>query len=214
MLPFLRQNTKVIVWFAVILLVGVFGLSSVSLNKHDQYAGEVFGKKISFQEFRIFETLTRILPPSPKVNEDAAVAKQYTWQQLLLSREAKNKKFEVSDLEVRAHIDQLVNPNPEKPLSQPEYFALLKSRQTTPHEFESGVREMIRIQKMMAKQFQTPENEAPLPTDKKEAEAKLEERKNKLQADYVTWLSEIYARSKIVDYSEKRRAASAPQDSK
>lgn len=205
MLKFLRKNTKLFAWFFVILLIFVFGLSSLTFNKHDQYAGEVFGKKISFQEFRSFETLTRMLPPSPQIAEDPQLEKQFTWQQIILAYEAKRKGFEVSNSEVQARVDTLVNPEQTHRISPDEYLQLLKSRRTTPNEFENGIRELIRIQKMISERFRpaTVPAEAPVnPADKKESEKKAADELKKRQAEYIQWMSDIYQRAKVVDYSQ------------
>lgn len=206
MLQFLRNNTKIIVWFAVFLMVGVFGLSSVSLNKHQQYAGEVFGKKISFQEFRTFETITRLLPPSEKITEDPTLEKQYTWQQLILAHEAKNLGFKVLDAEVRSRVDQIVNPQENVHLSQDEYFQILKSRHTTPNEFENGVRELIRIQKLLSQRFSPSAPAAKAagnPADAKKAAQEAAAEMKQKQQEYVKWMTDILQRSKAVDYSKK-----------
>lgn len=206
MLKFLRKNTKLFAWFFVVVLIFVFGLSSLTFNKHDQYAGEVFGKKISFQEFRSFETLTRMLPPSPEIAADPQLEKQFTWQQIILAREAKNKGFEVSNSEVQTRVDLLVNQDQTKRISPDDYLQLLKSRRTTPHEFESGIRELIRIQKMIAERFK-PATASVDPSAKKEdLEKKSAEDLKNRQADYIQWLSDIYSRAKVVDYSEIKQA--------
>ncbi len=209
MLQIFRKNTKIIVWFAVFLMVGVFGLSSISLNKHEQYAGEVFGKQISFQEFRTFETLTRLLPPSQKITEDPQLEYQFTWQQLILSREAKNKGFQVSDNEVRQKVDQLVNPDESRRMTREEYLQILKSKRTTPNEFESGVRELIRIQKMVNDHFKP---SAPA-ADKgpKEPEKRAAEEMKKNQEEYMRWMADILQRSKTIDYSKEAQKNLPPE---
>ncbi len=199
MLQFLRNNTKVIVWFAVILMIGAFGLSSISFNKYDQYAGEVFGKKVSFQEFRAFETLTRILPPSEQIATNPELEKQFTWQQLILAKEAKNKGFEVSDTEVRSRVDLMINPEGKTPISKEDYLQLLKSRRTTPNEFENGIREIIRIQKMISQKFSS----QIAPSDSKKTEKETAEELKKKQEEYVKWMTDILQRAKPVDYSKK-----------
>ena len=201
MLQFLRNNTKIIVWFAVFLMVGVFGLSSISLNKHDQYAGEVFGKKISFQELRTFETLTRILPPSQQIAENPELEKQFTWQQLILAKEAQKKGIQVSDAEVRSRVDLMINPEGKTPLSKEDYFQLLKSRHTTPNEFENGIREIIRIQKMISQKF----NSQATPVEPAKNEKEAAEDLKKKQAEYVSWMTELLQRSKPIDYSKKNQ---------
>ena len=217
MLQFLRNNTKVVVWFSVILMVGVFGLSSISLRKHDQYAGEVFGKKISFQEFRAFETMTRLLPPSKKVTDDPRLEKQFTWQQLILSHEARNKGIEVSDAEVQNKVDQIVNPGETSRLSADEYFQLLKSRRTTPNEFENGVRELIRIQKLISSHFASTLPSAPKDTpaaDSQQPAQKTADDTKQKQDDYVRWMTDIFQRSKTIDYSQINQKNYPPESSK
>ncbi|HRK62061.1 MAG TPA: SurA N-terminal domain-containing protein [Candidatus Omnitrophota bacterium] len=214
MLQFLRSNTKIFAWFFVIVLVLAFGLSSFTFNKHDQYAGEVFGKQVSFQEFRIFETLTRLLAPDPSILEDAQTAYTYAWQQLILSREAQNQKVEVSDDEVRVQVDQLMNRQADTRLSPGEYTNLLKSWRTTPHEFESGVREMIRVNKMLSSLFQLktdPSSFAGNDADKKEILLRAEKERAELKENYMRWLSELNQKAAVVDYSKLNQTPSAPE---
>ncbi len=214
MLQFLRSNTKLFAWFFVIVLVLAFGLSSFTFNKHDQYAGEVFGKKISFQEFRVFETLTRLLAPDPRILEDAQTAYAYAWQQLLLSREAKNQKIDVSDDETQIQVDQIMNRGGNARLSPGEYANLLKSWRTTPHEFESGVREMIRINKMLSSLFQLKTDPASFigdESDKKEILLKAAKEREELKENYMRWLTELNQKAAVVDYSKLNQKKSAPE---
>jgi len=180
-------------------------LSSFTFNKHDQYAGEVFGKQVSFQELRIFESLTRLLPPSPQILENPQTAYAFAWQQLILSREAKSKQIEVSDDEVRVQVDQLINARqPGGRVSPGEYAALLKSWRTTPYEFETGIREMIRIQKMAARHFESMPRSAPLPEEASEEARKkaLEDLQALSEESYRRWIIDIYTRAQWVDYNQ------------
>lgn len=210
MLQFLRSNTKIFAWFFVIVLILAFGLSSFTFNKHDQYAGEVFGKKVSFQEFRVFETLTRLMPSDPRILEDAQTAYAYAWQQLILSREAQNQKVEVSNSEVQVQVDQLMNRQTGARLSQSEYTNLLKSWRTTPYEFESGVRETIRINKMLSNRFQLtvdPSSVIGDASDKKDILLKAEQERDALKVEYMRWLAELNQRATVVDYSKLSQTA-------
>lgn len=208
MLQFLRNNTKILVWVFVIIFGLLFGLSSISLRKSDQFAGEVFGKKISFQEFRAFETMTRLIPPSPKINEDPHIALQFTWQQVILAHEAQLQKVKISDDEVRSKIDHLFNAQANRTISPDEYQGILKGWRTTPHEFENGIRESLRIQKMISQKFK-PETASMQTTevagDKKAAADKAEKEKQKKITEYMIWINSIYQRAKPIDYSKQNQ---------
>lgn len=204
MLQLLRKNTKVFAWLFVIVLVFVFGVTSFTFNKHDQYAGEIFGKKISFQELRIFETLTRLLPPDPKILENPQTAYAFAWQQMILSHEAKSQKIEVSDNEVRTQVDRLINAqNPGIRISPDEYTLLLKGWRTTPYEFESGVRELIRIQKMMAQHFESSREAAKTsPSSQANNSPSADNEQAALEENYSRWMMDIYTRANFIDYSQ------------
>ena len=204
MMQFLRTKTKIFAWIFVVVLIGAFGLTSLTFNKHEQYAGEIFGKKISFQEFRTFETLTRILRPSDKIMEDPQLVYQFTWQQLALAREAQNLKISVTDEEVQQRVDLVINGNGSNRISRSEYLNLLKSWRTTPHEFENGIRELLRIQKMITQRFPTPpvSGEPTVdPAEIKKMSEKFEAEQNKMKEDYMKWISDLFQRAQIVDYS-------------
>lgn len=213
MLQFLRSNTKLFAWFFVIVLILAFGLSSFTFNKHDQYAGEVFGKKVSFQEFRIFETLTRLLAPDPSILENYETAYAYAWQQLILSREAQNQKVSVTDDETRIQVDQIMNRGGNARLSPSEYENLLKSWRTTPNEFERGIREMIRINKMLSARFQMKMSPPTAGTDaeKKAALLKMEEERAALKEEYIRWFNDLNQKSKMIDYSKLNQKTSEPE---
>ncbi len=216
MLQFFRNNTKIVIWFTILLLVGVFGLSSISLRKHDQYAGEVFGKKVSFQEFRTFETLTRLLRPSAsdKSMDDPNISYQFTWQQLALSREAQNQKIQVTDEEVRLRVDLLINGNGSNRASRSEYLNLLKTWRTTPHEFEGGIRELLRIQKMIANRFPPRTEPAQIstvnPAEIKKLAETSEAEQNKKKQEYMEWISDLFRKAKITDYSLAQKNSTVP----
>lgn len=208
MLRFLRNNTKIFAWFFAVVLILAFGLSSFSFNKHDQYAGEAFGKKVSFQEFRIFETATRLLAPDPRILEDSQTAYAYAWQQLILSREAQNQNIKVSDDEVKLQVDQIINSRQGTRLSPGEYSNLLKSWRTTPYEFEQGIRELLRINKMISDRFQLSVDPSSIVGEgeaKDELIKKAEAEREKLKEDYMQWLTEVNEKAAVVDYSQLRQ---------
>lgn len=151
MLHVLRKNTKSIIW-TVILSFGLWGAYSVGtqFQKEGRVAGEVFGKNVSFQEYSRFFRAAQIFSFSGKNAGDPERIKQQAWQNLILSREAKRRKVEVTDEEVRGQIYKLLEAQKiENP--GPEIYRrwLAATVRETPQDFESQIREMLRAQKLV-----------------------------------------------------------------
>ncbi|MBN1689311.1 MAG: SurA N-terminal domain-containing protein [Candidatus Omnitrophica bacterium] len=158
MMKFLRKNTKIIIWAVVFSFILWGGYSvGTSFKKEGRVAGEIFGKDISFQEFNSFYRASQIFSITGKTIEDPNILKQHTWQSLILSQEAKRQKIDVSDDEVLAEVFRLLavqkieNPSPE--LYRRWVQATLRE---TPQEFESQIREILRIQKLIQNINQEP----------------------------------------------------------
>ena len=158
MLKTLRKNTKLVVWTVVIsfALWGAYAVGT-GLQKEQRMAGEIFGKAVPFQEFDRFYRASQIFSYSGSVLENPEEIKQHTWQSLLFSREARRRKIEVPDEEVRREVLRLLaahkieNPTPEL------YRRWLQGTvRESPQEFESQVRELLRIQKLIAEAHDAP----------------------------------------------------------
>ncbi len=151
MLKLLRKNTKVIIWIVVLSfgLWGVYSLSA-SLQKETRMAGEIFGKPVSYQEFNSFYKASQIFSFSGGEAGDAEAVKQKTWQSLLFSREAKHRKINVTDDEVRSEVRRLLAvQNIENPTPEAYRHWLESTIRETPVEFERQIRELLRIQKFV-----------------------------------------------------------------
>ncbi len=149
MLKSLRKNTKAVIW-TVVIAFALWGGYSVSsqLRKETMYAGNVFGKNVSFQEFGRFYQATQILSTRQETTPpDPEQLRTQTWQSIIFSREAKRLKIEVSDDEVRKQVLELL----EKQKVDPEFYPnwIERAFHETPQEFEEQVRELQRIQKFM-----------------------------------------------------------------
>lgn len=151
MLKSLRNNTKLIVWIVVIAFVlgGGYSIGDIFFgnNKEQRAAGKVFGKEVSFQEFNRFYRASQLFASSEKPIEDPNVLRQSAWQGLILSREAQQRKIEVSNEEVRKNILELLTRQ-NIPVDNYEPW-LERGLRTTPQDFESQVREILRIQKLI-----------------------------------------------------------------
>ncbi len=150
MLKTLRKNTKIVVW-SVVVSFALWGGYSVSsqMRKESMYAGKIFGKNISFQEFGQFHRSAQLFTFGEKRAEDEQVLRQTAWQGLIFSREARRRKIEVPDEEVRKEVLQLLEKQKVDPQNYPMW--LERGIHETPKEFESQVREVLRIQKLVEK---------------------------------------------------------------
>lgn len=151
MLDLIRKNTKVIVWTVVALFVTWGGYSvGTQFKKEGRVAGEIFGKEISFQEFNRFYVANQIFSFGGKAIEDPAQLRKYTWQSIIYSKEAKRRKIEVSDDEVRQEILRLLAAQKiENPT--PEFYEMWVEKQLreSTRDFEMQIREFLRLQKLI-----------------------------------------------------------------
>jgi hypothetical protein len=194
MLKLLRKNTKTIVW-AVVLSFALWGAYSVGtqFQKEGRVAGVVFGKEVSFQEFNRFYRASEIFTISGQRNDDASVLRQQTWQNIVYSREAQQKKIEVSDEEVRSEIGRLLSAQKiENPTAEFYEGWVRSALRETPQEFESQVRELLRIQKLI----QQVREKNPAPAVPEEAALqRFRFEQNKLSAEIMTFPSKPEAES-------------------
>jgi hypothetical protein len=165
------------------MLWGGFSVG-VQFQKEGRVAGNVFGKDVSFQEFDSFYRANQIFSYSEKKPESAEVLKQQTWQSIIFAREAKRRKMEVTDDEVRKEILRLLeqqkieNPTPQV------YEAWLKSAlRESPQEFEKQIRELLRIQKLLKEINNAPTGKTPPSAE--EAKKRFTLEKNELSAEYL-----------------------------
>src|SRR3989338_7516750 len=153
MLKFLRKKTKLVIWTVVIAfsLWGGFSIG-VQFQKKGRYAGEVFGKSVSFQEFNRFYRIVQLFSNREDSNRSPEVLHQQAWENILLSMEAKKLKIQVSDEEVVKEIRRIFEAGGVADLSTDYYLQWLRNVvKFTPKEFEAQIREQLRIQKLVSK---------------------------------------------------------------
>lgn len=154
MLKFLRKKTRAIVWIVVVSFIA-WGAYAVSLQfeESQRSPGRIFGKEVSFREYQLAERTVNIFtpqstdenPPTPETVEARV------WEFLILSHEAKRRKIEVSDEEVRQEISLVLVRQAGGLLTGEAYPRWVRSVfHEEPHEFEQEVREHLRIRKLLA----------------------------------------------------------------
>jgi len=198
MLKIFRQHTKVIIWIVVGSFILWGGYSVSALKKEGRYAGEAFGKSVTFQEYNQFFRATQLFMPSEKPIEDTKLLRDYTWQNIIYSREAKQKGIEVKDEEVRGEIANILKQQGLANATTEQYrMWLTQSVHISPREFEEGLREFIRIQKLLRGQIAS---FVPAGADKLTDPKAKEEAETKQKIAFMTWTNDINKRAALKDY--------------
>lgn len=188
MLKFLRKNTKTIIW-AVIIAFVLWGGFAVTTQFQDEgrIAGKVFGQEVTFQEFDRFFRASQIFSYAEEPITDPEQLKQKTWEGIIFSREAKRLKLRVTDGEVREEVLRLLKTRGlENPPPGLYKRWLQNTLRETPQEFESQVRETLRIQKMLLELFP----EGTQGTTKPEAP----------NEKILDWSRDLFTRARLEDY--------------
>ena len=198
MLKVFRKHTKMIIWVVVGSFILWGGYSVSALKKEGRYAGEVFGKSVSFQEYNQFYRATQLFMPSEKPLEDPELLRKYTWQNIIYSHEAKQSGIKITDEDVRNELANilkqqgLISPTPEQ-----YKIWLTRSLHISPREFEEGLREFMRIQKLLRVKIAS---FAPAGIDKLTDPKAKEEAAAKQKTEFMTWTNELNQRSALKDY--------------
>lgn len=202
MLKVFRKHTKIMVWIVAIALIFLFGIGSIydliTQKKSGRYAGEVFGRAVTFQEFNRFSRATQLFMSSKKLIDDPDFLRSYTWQNIIYAREAIREGIKVDDNEVREEVASilkqqgLLNPTPEQ-----YKIWLTRSLHMAPREFEEGLREFIRIQKLLRTKIESP---APEGTDPLKDEKEKEKAVATQKTAFMKWTSEINQKANLKDY--------------
>jgi len=150
MLKAFRKHTKIIIWAVVVSFVLWGGFSvGTSFTKTGRYAGTVFGKNITFQEYNRFYRASQIFSLTGEAPKNPDIIKLETWKNIIYSREAKRKRINISDDAVRNELRRIFKAQGVEDLT-PEYYKqwLKRTLRIPPNEFENQIRELLRIQKM------------------------------------------------------------------
>lgn len=189
MLKLIRRNTKLIIWCVILAFVlwGGFNASS-QFKKENRYAGNVFGKDISFQEFDRFYKASSLFTFAGNKITDRDLLRKTAWQSLIFSRQAQKEHIEVTSQEVRSKVLEILGENGVSVESYENW--LRRFFNETPREFETQVREIIRVQKWLQKIQAEAPPAADLERDPKEQTFLLQRMHETMQAaglqDYQT----------------------------
>jgi len=198
MMKFIRKNIKYSIWFLVAAFLIGSGVSLSGMKKEGRFAGEAFGKSVTFQEYNQFYRATQLFMPSEKPVEDPELLRDYTWQNIIYSREAKRKGVKITDEEVRGEIAKILTQQGlVNPTSEQYKIWLTRTLHLSPREFEEGLREFIRIQKLLRLQIAS---FVPAGADKLTDPKAQEEAAEKQKMAFMTWTNDVNKRADLKDY--------------
>lgn len=214
MLKIFRRYTKVIIWIVVGSFILWGGYSASALKKESRFAGEAFGKSVSFQEYNQFYRATQLFMPSEKPVDDPKLLRDYTWQNIIYAREAKLKGIKIADEEVRGEIANILKQQGlVSPTAEQYKTWLTRSLHLSPREFEEGLREFMRIQKLLRVQIAS---FAPAGTGKPADPKAGEEAATKEKTAFMAWTNDVNKRASLKDYlpAEARQDEPVPPEPK
>ncbi len=150
MMKALRKNYKTILWVLAILVIPPFiwwGAGSYTdRGKIPAHAGFIGNTKISLREYRtVYDALYRSLQDLFGSIPSEQILEELTWTRLLLLHEAKQRKIQVSDEEVRTHISQIPHFQKDGHFDPASYQRAFGEHARS---FEESIRQDLLLQKL------------------------------------------------------------------
>ncbi len=156
-----KKTAKRIFIFLAIIIVPAFVLwgsgSMVSDKKQSNYAGEIFGKKISFQDYHDALKAVQdqaVIQFGDKFNQIQPLLdmEKLAWERLIVLHKANAEKIKISDEEVVRTIAQYPFFEKNGKFNDQIYQQVLRyGLEITPKEFERHIRESLMIAKLFKK---------------------------------------------------------------
>jgi len=154
-----KRTMKRLLWATAILIIPPFvfwgaGSAMRSKQKGPDFAGTIFNRKISFEEYGASWQAAKnqtLMIYGPKFNEvrDALGLDRMAWDRLILLREAKKKGFKTPDKEVVETIQRFPFLQSRGQFDQRAYDLILNQVfRTTARQFEEDVRDSLTISKL------------------------------------------------------------------
>lgn len=157
MLKLLRKKgfAKKVLWFIAIIIIlsfGLFGTAYLITNKKPvDYAGAIFGKKISAEEFSkayqavYVQALIRLGDKFSEISRFLNLEAE-TWDRLILLREAAKRKIKASDEEVVQAIEQYTFFQRDGHFDPLLYNDILRyAFRVSARDFEEGIRDNLKF---------------------------------------------------------------------
>ena len=244
MLKQLRQKKvmKKVLWGLAIIIIPAFVLwGAGGFREQGKYAGMVFGKRITFDEYKESYNAVRSLALLTHGSDfhkvrDTLRLEETAWDRLILVKEAERKKIKVADEEVIARIAALTLFQTKECFFNQKSYAMILGNvlRTTPRRFEEEMRESLMIERLMAGVFRNTTkpteleiaeaiNMAPVEEGEDATEDALAQKRERAKEGliaakrmemYQTWRNGLYARAKLVSFIEPPEKQEEPTEEK
>lgn len=153
-----KKTMKRILWTIAILIIPAFVFwgagSAFKKQKGPDYAGTIFGKKVSFEEYSASWQAVKnqaLMMYGSKFNEvyNATDLDKQAWDRLILLVETRKKRIRISDREVIDTIQNLPFLQSKGRFDNNAYRMLLEQAfRTTARQFEEEIRDFLAIMKL------------------------------------------------------------------
>lgn len=199
MIRSMRKHMKIILWFLIATFV-IWGGSVSVLSKKEKYktksdyAGKMFGKKISFEKFE--EMLKEVeLEAYLNGTENSSQEKEkfydQAWQRLMLIEEANRKKIKISDKDIATAIFNIPAFNSGGKFQEQDYLYFVTEKlRIKPKTFETFLGNNIRISMLRENIF----NKINAPSDE-EIKTEFIRENEKAKISYIHFESKNFLKS-------------------
>ena len=147
----IRKLVAPTIWLIVISFL-LWGVQSVliGLRKETAGVGKAFGKIVTFKEFQDSMRSAELLSRKPNEKMSAEELESGAWQNIVLSIEAKREKISASDEDVLNEVKKFFGG--EEMVDSAAYQNwVARNFGEQPRAFEGRIRNLIRVQKLVAK---------------------------------------------------------------
>jgi len=156
MLKLLRKKgvAKKVIWVIAIVIILIFGFGGTAYlltgDGRTGYAGKIFGKKISFEDFNEVYQNARIQAIRQYGNNLNKVAhllnlESQTWDQLILLHESKKRRIKISNKDVVRVIAEDKSFERNGQFDTLLYNQILRNLRMRPRDYEESVRNNLKI---------------------------------------------------------------------
>lgn len=210
MLKSLRKKgvAKKVIWVIAVVIIISFGFFGTAYlltgSGRAGYAGKIFGKKISLEDFNKAYQNTRIeavrqygnnlSKVAPLLNLDAQ-----TWDRLILLHEARKRRIRVSDAEVVRAIREDKSFERNGKFDVLLYNAILRNLRIRPRDYEENVRDNLKISELYRQAT------AAVTLSEDDLFKEYQNRNEKVQVSYVFVPPEPFQENVSVDASRIER---------
>ena len=216
MLKLLRKKgfAKKMIWAVAIVIIFSFGFFGtaylVTGSGGASYAGKIFGKKISVEDFnKVYQNarIQAVRQYGYNLNKVAHLLnlEAQTWDLLILLHEAKKRKIKVSNDEIISTIEEDDSFKKNGQFDTLSYNTILRNLQVRPRDYEENMRDNLKIAELYKQATSS------VMLSEEDVFKEYQNRNEKIQTSYVLVLSDSFKEnvapeaSKIEQHYQKNK---------